>query len=145
MRQGTLLPVGTVAVARSVSTQVLPEFDLTSVVVNTVPRSARWLVPLRRRVLGYALTDAAFVTQDGLLTRQLVVVPFARIQSVRLRQGPLQRMLGLANVYADTAGRTLNAVAEHRELAEAHRLADVLSARARKARSEASGGQAPIA
>jgi putative membrane protein len=144
MRQGTLLPVGSVPVARSLVTETLPEFDLTSVVVRTVPARARWLVPLRKRVLGYALTDAAFVTQDGVFTRQLVVVPFARIQSVRLRQGPLQRWLGLASVYADTAGRSLSSVAEHRDLAEAHLLADQLSGRSRSARGQALG-EAPMA
>jgi putative membrane protein len=137
LRQGTLLPVGTVPTARSLVSDVLPGFDLTSVVVRTVPRRARWLAPLRARVLGYTLTDAALVTQDGLFTRALVVVPFARIQSVRLRQGPLQRRLGLASVHADTAGRSLAAVAEHRDLAEAHRLADELSTRARSARGQA--------
>jgi putative membrane protein len=134
LRQGTLLPVGTVPTARSLIIDVLPGFDLTAVVVRTVPRRARWLTPLRARVLGYTLTDAALVTQDGLLTRSLVVVPFARIQSVRLRQGPLQRWLGLASVHADTAGRSLSAVAEHRDLAEAHMLAEELSSRARSAR-----------
>jgi putative membrane protein len=144
--QGTLLPVATIPVARSLVAEVLPAFDLTSVVVRTVPPQARWVAPLRRRVLGYTLTDAAFVTQDGLITRQLVIVPFARIQSVRLRQGPLQRRLGLANVYADTAGGSLTAVAEHRDLAEAHRLADQLSTLARAARrSRPSGAESVVA
>jgi putative membrane protein len=137
LRQGTLLPVATVDTARSLVSDVLPGFDLTAVAVRTVPRRARWLAPLRARVLGYTVTDTALVTQDGLFTRSLVVVPFARIQSVRLRQGPLQRWLGLASVHADTAGRSLSAVAEHRDLAEAHRLADQLSGRARSARDQA--------
>src|SRR4029079_1457346 len=107
---------------------------------------ARWLAPLRARVLGFTLTDAALVTQDGLLTRRLVVVPFARIQSVRLRQGPVQRRLGLASVHADTAGRSLTAVAEHRDLAEGQMLAAELSSGAGAGRRQAQAlGDAPMA
>ena len=35
---------------------------------------------------------------------QVVVVPFEKVQSVRLRQGPVERRLGLATVHMDTAG-----------------------------------------
>src|SRR4029453_8946834 len=95
----------------------------------------RWLVPLRRRVLGYQLAPTAFVTRDGLLTRRLVVVPYGRIQSVRIRQGPLQRLLRLATVHVDTAGGGLLGVAEHREATEARALALELAERSRAARS----------
>jgi putative membrane protein len=85
-------------------------------------------------VLGYQLTDTALVTRDGLLTRRLVIVPYGRIQSVRIRQGPLQRRLRLATVWADTAGRGLTAVAPHRDAAEALALATELAERSRAAR-----------
>ena len=77
-----------------------------------------------------------FATRDGLLTRQLVVVPYARIQSVRVVQGPLQRRLRLATVYADTAGGR-GAAAQDRDLAEAWALAAELTGRARAARPPA--------
>lgn len=131
---GTLLPVGTVPTAQKVLSEVLPGFHLTSVAVHPVPRRARWFAPLRRRVLGYQLTDTALVTRDGLLTRRLVIVPYGRIQSVRIRQGPLQRRLRLATVWADTAGRGLTAVAPHRDAAEALALATELAERSRAAR-----------
>jgi len=133
-----LLPVGTVPTAERVIAEALPGFALTSVVVHPVPRRARWFVPLRRRVLGYQLTDTAFVTRDGLLTRRLVIVPYGRIQSVRVRQGPLQRRLRVASVWADTAGGGLEAVALHRDVAEAKSLAAELADRSRVARSRAS-------
>ncbi len=132
-----LLPVGTVPTAERVIAEALPGFALTSVVVHPVPRRARWLVPLRRRVLGHQLTDTAFVTRDGLLTRRLVIVPYGRIQSVRVRQGPLQRQLRVASVWADTAGGGLEAVALHRDVAEAKALAADLADRSRAARSRA--------
>src|SRR5262249_44539783 len=120
---GSLLPVGTVPVAEHVVGVALPGFSLTSVAVQPVPRRARWLAPLRASVLGYQLGPATFVTRDGLLTRRLVIVPYARIQSVRVHQGPIQRAFRLASVWADTARGGLVAVAEHRDVAEATHIA----------------------
>jgi putative membrane protein len=130
-----LLPVGTVPVAEHVIGEALPGFRLTSVTVHAPPRRARWLAPLRQRVLGHQLTPTAFVTRDGLLTRQLVVVPYERIQSVRIRQGPFQRMLRVASVWADTAGGGgLTAVAPHVDAGQATVLATELAERSRSAR-----------
>jgi putative membrane protein len=131
---GTLLPVGTVPDGERVIAEALPGFVLRTVAVSPVPARARWLAPLRRRVLGYQLSDTAFVTRDGLLTRQLVVVPYRRIQSVRLRQGFLQRQLRLASVWVDFAGGGLEAAALHREVPEAVWLATELAERSRAAR-----------
>ena len=55
-----------------------------------------------------------------------MVVPLARVQSVRVVQGPLQRALGLATVHVDTAGG-LHAVGRHRATADACALAALLS------------------
>jgi putative membrane protein len=131
-----LLPVGTVDSAEAILAAALPGFVLREVAVHPVPRRARWLVPLRRRVLGYQLAPTAFVTRDGLLTRRLVIVPYGRIQSVRIRQGPLQRLLRVASVWADTAGGGLTAVAQHRDRAEAKALATALADRSRSARTQ---------
>jgi len=135
-----LLPVGTVPVAEQVIGHALPGFELTSVAVYPPPKRARWIAPLRQRVLGYQLGPKAFATRDGLLTRQLVVVPYERIQSVRIRQGPLQRLLRLAGVWADTAGAGLTAVALHIDAREAVALATELAERSRAARRAISAG-----
>ena len=66
------------------------------------------------------------MTRSGLLTRELTLVPYARMQSVRVVQGPLQRRLRLATVYADTAGGRSGA-ARDRDLAEAWALAEQLA------------------
>ena len=129
-----LLPVGTVPVAEQVIGEVLPGFQLTSVVVHQPPKRARWLAPLRRRVLGYQVGPRAFVTRDGLLTRRLVIVPYERFQSVRIRQGPLQRLLRVASVWADTAGGGLTAAALHVDAGLARALATELAERSRAAR-----------
>jgi putative membrane protein len=128
-----LLPVGDLPTARRLTSITLPGVDLAGILLTTPPRRARWVAPVRQPVLGAALTDRVFATRDGRVTREMVVVPYARIQSVRLVQGPLQRQLGLATVHADTAG-SLSAAAHHRDLAEARRLAAELTARARAAR-----------
>jgi putative membrane protein len=129
-----LLPVSTVDGAETVLGTALPGFDLRSVAVLPVPRRAAWLVPLRRFVLGYQLTPTAFVARDGLLTRRLVIVPYGRIQSVRIKQGPLQRLLRVASVWVDTAGGGLEAVAPHRGTDEARALALRLADLSRAAR-----------
>jgi putative membrane protein len=130
---GALLPVGTVPVAELTMAEATPGFVLRSVVVSPVPGRAGWLAPLRRFVLGYQLAPGFFVARDGLITRQLAIVPYGRIQSVRVRQGPLQRMLRLASVFVDTAAGP-GAAALHRNVAEARALAAELAERSRQAR-----------
>jgi putative membrane protein len=63
------------------------------------PRRARWLRPLAWRRTGFRLTDASVLARSGLLHRALVIVPDARMQSVSLRQGPLERLLRVATVH----------------------------------------------
>jgi len=145
VRGGRLLPVGTFDAARYLISEVLPGVDLAALPTTPPPARARWLAPLRQPVLRAGLTESVLVTWDGLLTRELVIVPYARIQSVRVVQGPLQRLLGLASVHADTAGR-LHGAARHRDVGEAWLLAAELAQRARAARDLADrAGAAPTA
>jgi putative membrane protein len=136
-RADRLLPVGDLATARRILPEALPGVDLLALGLSGPPRRARWLAPLRWRVLGAGLTDRVFAASDGLLTRELVVVPYARIQSVRVVQGPIQRRLGLATVHADTAG-ALRAVAHQRDVMQAWAMAAELTDRARAARGDVS-------
>ncbi|MEV1286261.1 PH domain-containing protein [Micromonospora sp. NPDC049679] len=129
-----LLPVGDLATAELVLSEVLPGAALGALPMTAPPRRARWLHPLAQPVLAAGLADRVFAVRYGLLTRHVVVLPYARIQSVRVVQGPLQRMLGLASVHADAAGG-LVAVAQERDLAEAWVLAAGLTERARTARA----------
>lgn len=132
-RSDRLLPVGDLATARMLVAEVLPGVDLAAVGVGPPPARARWLHPLALRSIGAGLTEEVFATRWGLLTRELTLVPYARMQSVRVVQGPLQRLLRLATVYADTAGGRSGA-ARDRDLAEAWALAAELTQRARRAR-----------
>ncbi len=135
-RGDRLLPVGDQATARMLLYNALPGTDLATITAPPPPPRTRWLHPIARRSLGAGLTDRVFATRSGLLTRELSLVPYARIQSVRVVQGPLQRRLRVATVYADTAGGRSGA-ARDRDLTEAWAMAAELTARARRARESA--------
>jgi putative membrane protein len=135
-RSDRLLPVGDLPTGRALVRDVLPGVDLLALRTFPPPERARWLHPFALRYLGVGLTDSVFVTRWGLLTREMSLVPYARLQSVRVVQGPIQRLLRLATVHADTAGGR-SGVARDRDLADALLLADQLSVRARLARGPA--------
>ncbi|HZE38972.1 MAG TPA: PH domain-containing protein [Stackebrandtia sp.] len=129
-----LLPVGDPADARLVTTLALSGVDMTAARLSGVPRRARWCAPLAQPILGATLDDKVFIAHSGRFTRTLVAVPYARIQSVRVTQGRVQRWLRLATVHADIAGGTLMpAHAAHRDVAEALDMARRLRERARAA------------
>ena len=132
-RSDRLLPVGDVPTARALVRDVLQGVDLAALATSPPPARARWLHPLALRYMGVGLTDEVFVTRWGLLTREMNILPYARLQSVRVVQGPLQRLLGLATIYADTAGGR-SGQARDRDVHEAWALADQLAVRARQAR-----------
>ncbi|MFE1336621.1 PH domain-containing protein [Streptomyces sp. NPDC058733] len=73
-------------------------------------RGARWCVPVWWRGYGVAVTGAVFAARRGLLRRQVALVPHAKVQSVRVTQGPWERVWGLADVHVDTgADKTVTA------------------------------------
>jgi putative membrane protein len=137
-RSDQLLPVGDPPTARFLLWEVLPGVDLWALPTVPLPARARWLHPFALHSFGAGLTNDVFISRWGLLTRELQLVPYARLQSVRVVQGPIQRLLRLATVYADTAGGR-SAAAHDRDVHDAWFLADQLTMRARHAR----GGPAP--
>ncbi|MET8907441.1 PH domain-containing protein [Micromonospora sp. NPDC004551] len=137
-RPDRLLPVGDARTGELVVAEVLPGVRLAALPATLPPRRARWLRPLSRARVGAGLDEQVFVARSGLLTRRLTLVPYARIQSVRVTQGPAQRRLRLATVHADTAGGS-GAAALDRDLAEAWELAAELTDRAHAARRAGQG------
>lgn len=143
LKAGTLVPVAPAPHTAFVAATVLAAavdpgpgphpIDTAALPVTGPPRRARWLAPLAWSRIGIAITDDVVAVREGVLTRQLVAVPLARIQSVRVVQGPLQRLFDLATVHVDTAGG-LHATGRHRDAADAYRLADELATRSRAAR-----------
>ncbi|MFF7980300.1 PH domain-containing protein [Streptomyces sp. NPDC007901] len=104
-----LVPVAPRAVAESVVARVLPGVTVPAGLSRS-PRRAEWCVPLWWRGYGFAVTDAVFAARHGLLRRKLSLVPHAKVQSVRLTQGPWERLWRLADVHVDTgANKTVTA------------------------------------
>ena len=59
---------------------------------------------IRYRTLTYQLTEDELLIQEGVLEKTQRVIPFRRIQNIRLEQGPVHRLLSVANVQIETAG-----------------------------------------
>ncbi|WP_129841679.1 PH domain-containing protein [Streptomyces sp. RFCAC02] len=129
---GLLLPVATRDAAVALLARILPEVDIaaTLAAVEPVPRRARWAAPVWRTGYGYAATGAVFVTRRGRLRRVHELVPHAKVQSVRLTQGPRARLLRLADVRVDHgANGTVSA-----RLLDAERAAHEVAAQAERSR-----------
>ena len=108
--------------------------DPSAVPTTGPPRRASWLRPFGRPWLAFGMDDRLVVSRAGLFARRTDLVPLARVQSLRLTQGPLQRWLRLASVHADSPVGLVNAQGLHREPAEARRLVQEGVERAREAR-----------
>lgn len=52
----------------------------------------------------YMLSDRAIRIREGIATVQEKTVALANVQNIAIRQGPLQRLLGIADVEVKTAG-----------------------------------------
>ncbi|MFB6172812.1 MAG: PH domain-containing protein [Haloarculaceae archaeon] len=59
---------------------------------------------LRYRSWGYRLRTDALYLERGVLTRVQTIVPYVRVQHVDTREGPVERLAGLATVVVYTAG-----------------------------------------
>ncbi|MEU1182274.1 PH domain-containing protein [Streptomyces sp. NPDC005820] len=127
-----LVPVAPRAVAEAVVARVLPGVTVPAAAsLARPPRRAGRCVPLWWRGYGIAVTDAVFASRHGLLHRRLALVPHAKVQSVRLTQGPWQRLWRLAAVHVDTgADKTVTA-----RLRDAQEAAELLHAQAERSRT----------
>lgn len=82
------------------------------------------------RALRFALREHDLWMQEGVLFRSWSVVPYSRIQHVDTRQGPIERVLGLARLMVFTAsGMGADAGISGLSEEEASRLRDLLSRR----------------
>ncbi|EFL33892.1 membrane-flanked domain-containing protein [Streptomyces viridochromogenes DSM 40736] len=127
-----LIPVAPRELAEAVVARVLPGVTVPQhAALSPSPRRARWCVPLWWRGYGLAVTDTVFVARSGLLCRTLSLVPHAKVQSVRMTQGPWERARGVADVSVDT-GADQTVRARLRDAAEAR---DLLAAQAERSRT----------
>jgi uncharacterized membrane protein YdbT with pleckstrin-like domain len=52
----------------------------------------------------YVVTDRSLRVREGVVGVQEITVTFANIQNLSISQGPIQRLLGIADLRVDTAG-----------------------------------------
>lgn len=121
----TVLPVGDRRLVHELARHMLRGLDPSVVELRPVPRRARWLAPVGYRFLRVGTSERLVVSREGWFVRRTHVAPQARIQSVRVTQGPLQRRLGLADVHTDSPPGPVQVHARHRDAAEARRLFEV--------------------
>jgi membrane protein YdbS with pleckstrin-like domain len=88
-----------------------------------------WLVGRQVRSWGYAEREDDLLVRHGLMFRQIVVVPYGRMQYVDVQAGPLDRAFGIAKVQLHTASAGTDAVIPGLPPQEAARLRDRLASR----------------
>ena len=149
-QQTTILPVGSLDDVRAVLGLLLPEAAsperqalLEQGLLGTGPgeggefrvsppraRVLRWF---SRRRNGFALSPEAVLLRTGAIWRGLVVVPFPRMQSVSVHQGPLLRALRLASVHAHTVAGPISPTLGALDVTDAGRFFDDVAASALRA------------
>lgn len=141
----TTLPVGTLADVVKVLGLILPAFgsdDQRRLIeagmlakggdagFRGAPRRAAWLRPFSWRRTGYTVADGVALLRRGVVSRELILVPLARLQSVGVTQGPVRRMLRLASARLHTVSGPVTPSLSVLGVDEARRLFDRISAAA---------------
>lgn len=123
-KTSVLLPAGSRAVADQLLARVLPGVDVAALALVGAPERARRFRPVGWKHLAAGTEGPVFAARQGWVTRDLVLVPHAKPQSMRITQGPLQRRLGLASMGIDTTKGPVTVVALHRDAGEARAMLD---------------------
>jgi membrane protein YdbS with pleckstrin-like domain len=87
-----------------------------------------WLIGRQTRAIGYAERDDDLLVRRGILIRDLVVVPYGRMQYVDVHAGPLEQAYKIATVHLHTASPGTSARIPGLPADEAARLRDRLTA-----------------
>jgi len=111
----TVLPVGTQADVQRVLQLLQPDVpdDEWTLIVRegmlgpqdgdtftNTPKRAWWIRPLSYRRNGFRLTGNLLLMRRGVIWRKLVILPLARLQSIGLYQGPLDRLTRVTSARA---------------------------------------------
>lgn len=155
-QEATVLPVGPLDEALNILLLLDPMLDRATLERATLgegeqggwtlvsPR-ARWLDPWSWRRTGYVVSEHCAFIRRGRFSREVAVVPHARIQSLTLHAGPLQRHLGLAGVHLVSTPGAVKPRVPHLDLAAAQVFLVEQSARSARARAAlATGTGAPL-
>jgi len=133
----TVLPVGTLMDVERVLRLVLPSVpeEEWPVIVRqgvlgpeqddpfaNTPRRAWLLRPLSWKRNGFSVTPDAVLLRRGVVWRKLAILPLARLQSLALHQGPIDRALGVASARAHTVAGPVDSALGAIDRTEALRL-----------------------
>jgi len=132
LRRLLLLGVGLPAAVVAVVVGALVATWLAVLVAVAAAVALPWLWVVVGRAVrswGYAERADDLLVTRGIVYRQLVVVPYGRMQFVDVTAGPLDRRFGLATVQLHTAAAATDAQIPGLVPAEAARLRDRLAAR----------------
>jgi membrane protein YdbS with pleckstrin-like domain len=88
-----------------------------------------WILGRQARAIGYAEREDDLLVRRGILFRNLVVVPYGRMQYVDVQAGPIDRSFGIARVQLHTASPGTDAMIPGLGPDEAARLRDRLARR----------------
>ncbi|MBW5486356.1 PH domain-containing protein [Streptomyces bambusae] len=137
-KNDVLVPVAERGEAYAVVARVLPGVELADLEFAPSPgRASRWVVPVWWKGYGLAVSPQVFAARHGRLCRRTEIVPHAKVQSVRLTQGPWERARGVADVSVDH-GANGTVTARLRAAAEAAEFLHAQADRSRTGRADAS-------
>lgn len=85
--------------------------------------------PRRVRALGYLDAEDDLTIAGGIMFRTVHTIPYGRVQSVKIDEGPVDRRFGLAKLTVSTANGASTAVLPGLPKDEAERLRALLTAR----------------
>jgi putative membrane protein len=131
-----LMPVAPVEEVYGLVRHVLGR-DVRSVPLTNVPRRAAWRAPLSAWTMAFGQDDSLVVSSGGWWLQRRDIAPQERIQSARLRQGPLRRLLSLCDVHLDSPRGPVRVKGDLRSIDEARAFLDRHLALARARRSQA--------
>jgi putative membrane protein len=130
----TLIPVASRDQALWLLARVMPDAHPNPPPNAGPPSRARLKAPLSFHFLAAWFGQRYMYARTGRLQKSTIIVPLVKVQSVRLKSGPLQRAFHVATVDVDTAGRRWQASARCRDEAEALEMVRHVSERARLSR-----------
>ncbi|MFN8129688.1 MAG: PH domain-containing protein [Candidatus Nanopelagicales bacterium] len=133
--ESVLLPVAPREVADMLFQQVMPGAAPNAVEMAAPVGRVQRRSPVQWRQLRAGADARIAVLTRGRVTRRRQVVDHARVQSVRVTQGPWERPLGLASVHLDLPPGRITATWLHFGVDQAHALAAAELAHMRAARA----------
>ncbi|MGD0195060.1 MAG: PH domain-containing protein [Candidatus Dormibacteria bacterium] len=130
----TLIPVASRDQALWLLARVMPDAHPNPPPDAGPPKRARLKAPLSFHFLAAWFGQRYMYARTGRVQKSTIIVPLVKVQSVRLKSGPLQRAFHVATVDVDTAGRRWQASARCRDETEALEMVRHVSDRARLSR-----------